>query len=605
MNIFPEDIAEKLMRNEYTISKKRDRKSIVWEVYGHILNENGETIPGFVGCKNCHHVAKYAGQSTTNLLSHSCVKVLKTGPKNEVKITTEDKKSVLNACTQMCIRDLRPFTIVDGNGFLETARLLVKMGARYGEHVDVKYMVPASTTVGNSVDSIVEKIIPEIKADIENTENVVFGCTTDLWTDDYQKRGFIGVTIQYIKADKMIERVLAVEEITDKHTGENILAKLKQILGRFSFDNFSRIVFVTDRGANIIKALEQETRISCADHLINNILSKASDQTPELVKLFKVCSKLVRYTKKSNTFSQLETSLKADCPTRWNTKHDMCKSILANIGQLTTLLHENQQIQRLDGITAPLLTEIVNFLEIFKKGTVEMEKSCEPTLHLVFPYFITFLKKCGDSPSDSEIIKQFKKHVKDQLDTVMLPNIKTRHHAATFLYPPCRLMPMLSAAEKVDMIGFIKSQIDIQAAANDHNEGEAVPARDIFEAFSAPAPSSSGASSANAIFDEFGAAEPIDLLDDEIKKYMLHAMDNLETDIVKILEWWATNKKSYPYLYQAHLKINCVPATSAASERIFSEGGNIVSEKRSRLSAKRVNNLIVANSYSKTKSLPT
>lgn len=46
----------------------------------------------------------------------------------------------------------------------------------------------------------------------------------------------------------------------------------------------------------------------------------------------------------------------------------------------------------------------------------------------------------------------------------------------------------------------------------------------------------------------------------------------------------------------AHLVVHSIPATSAASERAFSAAGNIITQKRTRLDALTVNNLIVANS---------
>ena len=61
------------------------------------------------------------------------------------------------------------------------------------------------------------------------------------------------------------------------------------------------------------------------------------------------------------------------------------------------------------------------------------------------------------------------------------------------------------------------------------------------------------------------------------------------------LNWWFENKKRYPRLYILSLKYLCIPATSVASERVFSKGGEIVSAKRSCLKPKNVNQLIFLN----------
>ncbi len=52
-------------------------------------------------------------------------------------------------------------------------------------------------------------------------------------------------------------------------------------------------------------------------------------------------------------------------------------------------------------------------------------------------------------------------------------------------------------------------------------------------------------------------------------------------------------------MYELSLKYLCIPATSCASERVFSKAGEILSAKRSNLKPKNVNNLIFLN-YNQT-----
>lgn len=74
--------------------------------------------------------------------------------------------------------DLRPFALVQGKGILDVVKVFVEMGARYGEHVDVNYMVPTPTTIGGNVDNIIEKLMPVVIADVQSVQ--YFGCTTDI-----------------------------------------------------------------------------------------------------------------------------------------------------------------------------------------------------------------------------------------------------------------------------------------------------------------------------------------------------------------------------------------------------------------------------------------
>ena len=66
---------------------------------------------------------------------------------------------------------------------------------------------------------------------------------------------------------------------------------------------------------------------------------------------------------------------------------------------------------------------------------------------------------------------------------------------------------------------------------------------------------------------------------------------------VEPLEWWATKKKDgflVPFIDLVR-KFMCVPATSVASEQLFSAAGELISDRRSRLSSDNVNMLLFLN----------
>ena len=54
------------------------------------------------------------------------------------------------------------------------------------------------------------------------------------------------------------------------------------------------------------------------------------------------------------------------------------------------------------------------------------------------------------------------------------------------------------------------------------------------------------------------------------------------------LLWWKTHGESYPFLKQLARKYLCVCATSAASERLFSTSGNVISSLRVSLKPEKV-----------------
>lgn len=61
------------------------------------------------------------------------------------------------------------------------------------------------------------------------------------------------------------------------------------------------------------------------------------------------------------------------------------------------------------------------------------------------------------------------------------------------------------------------------------------------------------------------------------------------------LLWWRKHRHQYPHVAILACRYLAIPATSAASERVFSSGGNIVTKKRSALALKNAAELIFAH----------
>lgn len=78
--------------------------------------------------------------------------------------------------------------------------------------------------------------------------------------------------------------------------------------------------------------------------------------------------------------------------------------------------------------------------------------------------------------------------------------------------------------------------------------------------------------------------------DSEIMRYV-HQPIQSKVDMKK---WWFEHAKTYLKLFRLFMKLSCIPATTASSERAFSTSGNIVTDKRSMILPKHVNNLQIS-----------
>ncbi|XP_050516392.1 uncharacterized protein LOC126891254 [Diabrotica virgifera virgifera] len=80
----------------------------------------------------------------------------------------------------------------------------------------------------------------------------------------------------------------------------------------------------------------------------------------------------------------------------------------------------------------------------------------------------------------------------------------------------------------------------------------------------------------------------------EVDKYLHMPLISRKDDP---LLWWKGNKSLFPSLFELMQRRLCIPATSVPSERIFSKTGQIITERRNRLSVEKSTKIIFLNSY--------
>lgn len=90
----------------------------------------------------------------------------------------------------------------------------------------------------------------------------------------------------------------------------------------------------------------------------------------------------------------------------------------------------------------------------------------------------------------------------------------------------------------------------------------------------------------------------------EIDMYLKHGSDrttianaNQELEEYNPLSFWKAKGTTYPILAKLAARVLSEPATSGAVEREFSFTGNIITQKRSRLSPDTVNDIVFNHSY--------
>lgn len=152
---------------------KVDGNSKAWVTFRKVME--GENFTGLVFCTNCKEVLQYEGEKGTkgmpalievmlrHLESIRCSSYLKEAESGTEKNQTSldsfcEKKNlhpsiipkVTDALMDVFIKDLRPFYLVDGEGFRNFCQCLLEIGSVFGK-MNVEQLLLSSQTDGKEI----------------------------------------------------------------------------------------------------------------------------------------------------------------------------------------------------------------------------------------------------------------------------------------------------------------------------------------------------------------------------------------------------------------------------------------------------------------------
>lgn len=87
------------------------------------------------------------------------------------------------------------------------------------------------------------------------------------------------------------------------------------------------------------------------------------------------------------------------------------------------------------------------------------------------------------------------------------------------------------------------------------------------------------------------------LFEIEFSKYLKYQVSDDTTDLRK---WWFNHRNVFPALFKIFMRISSIPASSSPSERTFSTTGAIITDRRSALLPKSVENIMLVRNLYRT-----
>ena len=444
-------------------------KSAVWKNF-FLVNVDGDKAP-FVKCGKCSTLLKWKskdGTSSLNAHHQYCspksplMKITDlpgfSGIPSQPKVPSSVKSQIANELVNMCARDIRPFSTVDGEGFQGLCKSLIAIGSKYG-NVPIEQVLPCATTVSRHMESVLAKEKAALCEVLKTAVN--FGITTDGWSHTSTNQQYITITIHFIDEQwKMHSHILATRDADEKHTADYIKQLVRSVMNEFAVYR-PGIVFVTDNAANMKAAFRDELWIGCAGHNLNLVLSHGlqnssiqstaavTELPTEVTGLIATCKELVTLVKRTKLNNSLDTTLKQCIQTRWNSVLRTLQSVYDNRAQLRSAASEpnsNRNLLRLlSDLSDELLEQVIEILKPFDTATRVLSTDKTPSLHLVVPTKYTLHRHLTACGTDNAVISQLKQHLLAQLDRYF--NVSDIHTTATLLDPRMKNKQELMSAE--------------------------------------------------------------------------------------------------------------------------------------------------------------
>lgn len=309
--------------------------------------------------------------------------------------------------------------------------------------------------------------------------------------------------------------------------------------------------------------------------------------------LIEKTSALVTFIRNSGLGEKCEPKLKKYTESRWNTVYDTMNTVELNYSRIAQILLEKEQadknaivMHKLTNISRSDLEVISKFLKKFKIWSEQLEADKKPTLWMVWPTIVSLRKYLAANNEDDGIITEMKDIGRRYIEANshdFMP--KTVHKVATVLHPLLKKIALANDVEKNEVYGIIddfiwKSEPFHDAAAGGlSKEIENIENRDTLEEFMG--------------IPIVEVAEKSDYTD-EFQRYLQMRLPLSSPYDFDLCRWWHRNQQYFPNLFRLFLSNASITASSAPSERKFSETGIIITARRSNLLPDTVTNLVLA-----------
>ncbi|KAK3101955.1 hypothetical protein FSP39_007596 [Pinctada imbricata] len=588
---------------ESSLVKNDKAKASIWDNF-RLKKENGKVLHNFAICVHCNEPVKPAG-GTSNLSSHMRrhhghlrAEQAVQGSSVSSKISSEMEKtvkstqptlsllmgcqtkygskspralSITNQIARLIIKDLRPYSMVEGLEFVKLIKLLSQVAL-----------------------------------------------TTDGWTSR-STESYVTITCVYIDNDWALQNfILQTRCLPENHTGENLARVLKEAVEEWNLPNDPPPAVVSDNASNMEKAaalFEAEVHIGCYAHTLN-LAAQKSLKVKQVSHILARMRRIVSFFHRSSiAASKLKLQaeilnlpakkLIIDVQTRWNSAYDMLDRFLEMQCAVASVLRmkevakfRDKEINSFSDDDISLAEQVMECLKPLKTVTTSLCSEGMPTLSIIMPIHHTILKMMEGKVDDSAPVKVMKNTIREDLQN-RYQKQKDFLKVASFLDPRFKSLPFLeSEDEKEEVYSCVTEMLLKLPEMQGYVKVKKEPTDDALP--SLPQMNTE-------MNDSIATQGDVQIMDSnnngpekkKLKKDNLaslfsdvyvvsytestektrHQKTNENVEVYKSLApiqfdcdpllWWKVHENKCPLVARLARSILCIPATSVASERVF------------------------------------
>ncbi|KAI5350846.1 hypothetical protein L3X38_003737 [Prunus dulcis] len=526
-----------------------------------------------------------------------------------------DHDHARKALANMIILHEYPLSMVDHIGF--------KM---YSNALQPLFKVCSRNTIKKDIFKVFE-VEREKTMKLLDTNRSRIAITTDMWTSNNQKRGFMTITSHFIDdAWHLQSRLIRFIYVPCPHTAEVLADALLECMFEWNLDrklstltvdncstNDSMIAIVLDKICSSSLMLDGRLfHMRCCAHILNLVVRDGLD-------VIKKSIEKIRYSvafwlgtqKREEKFLEAARQLRVptskmlelDCKTRWNSTYSMLKTAMIYKDVFPRLKHREPLYKEVPSESDWAKTkELVDKLAMFYDVTVLFSGTKYPTANLYFKNICAIRLAIYDwLSSEQEEVQAMALHMQTKFEkywdtmhglmgvaSILDPRYKMKQ--IEFL---CPLIYSNNAAQE------IKKYKDILYDLVKEYQSRSQQSQQVQSEFLIPTSSSRPSMPKLDLVKQLDVFVSHSTTHGHVKSELDHYLEESllprnDDDDFDILCWWKSNGIKYPTLHDIARDILAIHVSTVASESCFSTSGRIISPHRSQLHSNTVEALMCA-----------